>query len=369
MCKKDEKKINLNLTEVQNLVSPADAKYIKLDPAANLTENFEWGQARAEDGSLVLYEVVFDQENGDFSKPFYSIVSNSRGVENKLTLTHGQLSQIASLGGADFFQRKKFKWAVNASKGTNVKRSTQSRVIDLERPGGFAVIPGSVYMYGTATEAGNNIAAALKMRQVSAGVFELYSKLTAGTFKFVDGLTGTPRQFSINTLTNGSLGLTVNGETTFSGADKILRITINFNDVNAKYLEVKKMEFWYCQGNTTWFELPYVSNGLWQKNAWPTALQTVSWGLEERYKYRMTVNDGTGDKLYWLNSNFGDPPGQDGLYPSTVAYRTINTDKNDGSQYDNGWKLDKAYVTQGSVINYWVSLRGSDAVYTQNYSK
>ncbi|HEU4471901.1 MAG TPA: SusE domain-containing protein [Flavisolibacter sp.] len=368
-CKKDERDINMNLSEVTNLIAPADARYIKLNPAANLTETFEWDQARAEDGSLVLYEVVFDQENGDFSSPFYTVVSNSRGVENKLTLTHGQLNQIASLGGADFFQRKKFRWTVYASKGTNVKKATVSRIIDLERPGGFASLPGSVFILGSATEVGDNLSSALKMRQTGPGEFEIFTKLKAGTYRFVDGTTGSPRTFYL--FDNGGIPtIGVNGNTSFTGPDKIMRIRLNFNDINGSYAEVKKMSFWYCNANTFWFDLDYVGNGLWQKNDWATTLQTVPWGLEERYKYRMVINDGTGDRDVWINSSFGDPPGQDGQYPSSVPYRTIYFDQpNGGSQWDWAWKLDKQYVTQGSVVDYWVSLRGSEGVYTQGYVK
>ena len=70
-CKKDERDINLNVTEVKNFFAPAEGKFVKLKPAANLVETFEWEQAKAEDGSLVLYEVAFDKENGDFSKPVF----------------------------------------------------------------------------------------------------------------------------------------------------------------------------------------------------------------------------------------------------------------------------------------------------------
>lgn len=367
-CDKSGRDINENLTEVQALFAPADNFYVKLNPAANQTETFEWEQARAEDGALVLYEVAFDEEGGDFSEPFYTVVSNNRGVENKLTLSHGQLNQIATLGGSDFFERKKFKWTVLASKGTNVKQALQTRMIDLERPGGFAQLPGNVYLYGSASEVGDNLGAALKMRQTAPGVFEIFTKLKAGTYKFADGITGTPRQFYV--FDNGGVqAIGVNGETTFTGSDKIMRIRLNFNDINASFAEVKRMQFWYCQGNQFWFDLDYTTNGEWRKNGWTTTLQSVSWGLEERYKYKMVINDGTGDKDLWLNSNFGDPPGQDGQYPSSLVYRTINLESNNGSQFDNSWKLDKNYVTQGSVINYWVSLRGSDAAYTQNYSK
>jgi starch-binding outer membrane protein SusE/F len=368
-CKKNERSINLNLSAVTNLTLPADNKYVKLNPAANLTELFQWDQARAEDGSLVLYEVAFDQVGGNFSAPFYTIVSDNRGVDSKLTLSHGQLNQIASLGGADFFEKKKFIWTVRSSKGTNVKTATVSRTIELERPGGFRNLPGAVYIVGTATENGDVLANALQMRQLSPGVFEIFTKLKAGSYRFVDGITGSPRVFSLADQ-GGILGLNLNGQTTFTGADKIVWIRLNFNNVNGIVNEVKKISFWYCHGNTFWFDLNYISNGLWRRDAWPTTLNTVSWGLEERYKYRMVYNDGTGDKDLWLNSNFGDPPGQDGQYPSSVAYRTINMEKNDGGQWDWGWKLDKNYVApQGTPINYWVSLRASDGVYTQNYSK
>jgi hypothetical protein len=316
----------------------------------------------------VLYEVAFDQEGGDFSAPFYTIVSNNRGVENKLTLTHGQLNQIAALGGAEFFEKKKFKWTVLASKGTNVKKATAARVIELERPGGFDVLPGSVYLYGSATEVGDNLANALKMKQVSPGVFEIFTKLKAGTYKFTDGTTGTPNQYHV--FDNGGVqAIGIDGETTFAGPDKIMRIILNFNDINASYAEVKSVQFWYAQGNEFWFELPYVGNGVWRKDAWTVQLITVPWGREERYKYKMVYNDGTGDKDLWLNSNFGDPPGQDGQYPSSLEYRTINLQKNDASQYDWGWKLDRNYLPDGAVADFWVSLNASEPAYYQAYQK
>jgi hypothetical protein len=367
-CKKDERDINLTVTEVKSFFAPADGKSVKLQPAANLVETFEWDQAMAEDGSLVLYTVAFDQENGDFSQPFYTTVSDNKGVVNKLTITHGDLNKIASLGGADFFQKKKFRWTVFSSKGTNSRKATQARVIELERPGGFAVLPGTLYLTGTATEGGATPANALKMKQLSPGVFEIFSKLTAGNYQFVDAISGTPKQYYMF-VDNGVNSIGMNGQTAYSGTSKIMRIKVDFNNINVSYTEVKSVSFWYCQGNTTWFDLPYVSNGQWRKNGYAVTLATVPWGLEERYKYKMVVNDGTGDKDQWLNSNFNDPPGQDNAYPSTETYRTINMSVNNSSQFDWGWKLDRVYLQQGTVTDFWVSLRGSDANYTQNYQK
>src|SRR5687767_6528783 len=81
----DEKELNLNLTEVKTLFTPEDNISIALDPTQGFSHIFEWSQARAEDGSLVMYEVAFDLENGDFSKPFYITPSNGKGVDAKLT--------------------------------------------------------------------------------------------------------------------------------------------------------------------------------------------------------------------------------------------------------------------------------------------
>ncbi|MEO6723102.1 MAG: SusE domain-containing protein [Ferruginibacter sp.] len=367
-CSKNDRAINLNITPVAGFFTPDDNKFIKLKPAANLTEVFEWDQAKAEDGSLVLYEVAFDQENGDFSHPFYTVVSDNRGVNNKLTLTHGDLSKIAALGGSAFFERKKFKWTVLSSKGTNVQKSASSRVIDLERPGGFASLPGAVYLVGTATESGDVLANALKMKQVSPGVFEIFSKLKAGDYYFTDGVTGTPSKYYVFD-DAGIKSIGVNGTTPYTDADKIMRIVLDFNNINATFSEVKSVQLWYAQGNEFWFTLPYTSNGVWRYNGWTTNLITMPWGREERYKYKMVINNGSGDQDLWINSNFGDPGGQDGQYPSTAAYRTINLTQNNSSQFDWGWKFDRNYLTQGISADFWVSLRGSDGVYTQNYAK
>jgi starch-binding outer membrane protein SusE/F len=367
-CDKDDRSINLNISEVSNFFAPADGKYVLLKPSQNQTEIFEWEQAKAEDGSLVLYEVAFDQENGDFSQPFYTLTSDNKGVLNKLTISHGDLNKIAELGGAEFFEKKKFKWTVLASKGTNVKKATLSRTIELERPGGFAVLPGSLYIGGTATENGDGLANALAMKQVSPGVFEIFTKLKAGTYKFYDGNTGTPRQFYVFD-DNGVNAIGVNGETTFSGADKIMRIKLDFNNINASFAEVKSVQLWYSAGNTFWATLPYTGNGVWRVNNHVVSYTSMPWGFEERHKYKMVLNDGTGDQDLWLNYATNDSPGQDGQHPHTLLYKTINMTTNNGSQWDWTWKFDRNYLTQGSTADFWVSLRGSDPAYTVNYQK
>ncbi|HJT75420.1 MAG TPA: SusE domain-containing protein, partial [Chitinophaga sp.] len=175
-CQKDNE-LNTNLKAVSRLTAPVDDKYIKLQPATSASVSFEWDQARAEDGSLVLYEVVFDKADGDFSDPLTTIASDGGGVQNKLTLSHKDLNSIAGKAGIAALATGKLKWTVNASKGYNILRAEESRIIEVERPNGFAEIPVDVYLTGEATESGTDLSKAIKMKSTAAGVFEIYTSL------------------------------------------------------------------------------------------------------------------------------------------------------------------------------------------------
>ncbi|MEB0249432.1 SusE domain-containing protein, partial [Mucilaginibacter sp. 5B2] len=67
-CKKDKTLANANVSPVTNLFLPEDGKFVKIATGASGSVAFEWEQARAEDNGVVLYEVAFDKEGGDFSK-------------------------------------------------------------------------------------------------------------------------------------------------------------------------------------------------------------------------------------------------------------------------------------------------------------
>ncbi|WP_431216451.1 hypothetical protein ACQ86N_18665 [Puia sp. P3] len=155
-------------------------------------------------------------------------------------------------------------------------KAKMTRVIDLERPAGFAVLPANIYLTGSATEAGATLASALQMKQTSSGEFEIYTKLTAGTYHFVDGTSGTPRAYYLNN-SGGVMALGEGGETSFTGTDKIMRIRLSFNNVNGSLAEVKSIQFWYCNQGAFWFTLPYTGNGVWRYNGYKVTLDAVPW--------------------------------------------------------------------------------------------
>ncbi|HYH15119.1 MAG TPA: SusE domain-containing protein, partial [Flavisolibacter sp.] len=196
-CKKDDRDINMNISDVTTFYAPNDNLFVKLDPASSASVGFEWDQARAEDGALVMYEVAFDKETGDLTNPIYKISSDGNGIQNRLTLSHKDLNNIAKLAGIEATKTGKLKWTVLAFKGTNVRKAALTRTIEVERPRGFTEIPSDVFLSGDGTEAGNNLQNALKMKSIGQGKFEIYTQLKPGTFRFVNNTTGTPTSYDV----------------------------------------------------------------------------------------------------------------------------------------------------------------------------
>jgi hypothetical protein len=98
-CKKEGRPLDLSLTPVGTLASPADNVDVKLDPTSDASVLFKWEPAAATDGTLVLYEIAFDKTGGDFSKPVYKVVSDGAGVQTQLPLTQNDLNKIANTAG------------------------------------------------------------------------------------------------------------------------------------------------------------------------------------------------------------------------------------------------------------------------------
>jgi hypothetical protein len=296
----DDDSINTNISPVKSLFAPADNLFVKLAPTTEASVVFEWEQSKAEDGTLVLYEVVFDKESGDFSSPVYKLVSDSKGLENSLTLSHKDLNKIANFAGIPSLGTGKLKWTVLASKGINVLQAEAARNIEVERPAGFAEIPADLYITGDATEAGTDLANAIKFKQTASGVFELYTSLSAGSYQLVDRLTATHKTFSID----GSQ-IKQDGSTTVTG-DKVYRLRLDFNNAAANVVEVTKVELWFAPDGAFWFDLPYTGNSVWEATDKSIVFKQEGWGRDERYKFRFTFNDGGVEKYEWFGSSNSD---------------------------------------------------------------
>ena len=215
-CTKDKRSINLNLKPVTNLLGPVDNSFVDLSIGS--TTKFEWQPTLAEDGSLVLYQVLFDKEDGDFSKPVYTVTSDGNGVQNTLSLTNVQLDHIAALEGANPLSETKLKWTVASSKGWNIVNSTESLTINVKRG---ITLPQTLALSGSGTEGTTN---PLNMTKVSDGVFEIFTKLSAGDLMFTDE---TGASYSLQ-LDGGTYKIVSGSKPTGLTEDKIVWLKINF---------------------------------------------------------------------------------------------------------------------------------------------
>lgn len=331
-CEKDDREINMTITEVTQFYAPNDNLFVKLQPATSAAVGFEWEQAKAEDGSLVMYEVAFDKESGDFSTPVYKMTSDGNGVQNKLTLSHKDLNRIANMAGIKSLETGKIKWTVLASKGTNVLKSSLVRTIEVERPAGFAEIPTEVFLTGDGTEAGANASSAIQMKSTSPGVFEIYTSLKPGNYGFVNKKTAGATAYQIQGTFLKEGGVVATPAT----GDQVYRIELDFNNAAVKINEITKVGYWFAPRGAIEAELAYVGGGTFKAADVPIAFKQEGWGRDERYKFRMTLKgtDGAAFTEDWGSIN------RDNSRPgATTPAAWYNIYKQDESWWDYTFKF------------------------------
>lgn len=296
-CKKDEKMNHTQVSPVNSLYAPADNAFLNL--GAKSSAVFEWEAAKAEDNGVVLYDVVFDKEDGDFSNPIYTIPSDGNGLKRTLTMSFADLNKIAGMAGIQPEETAKLKWTVISSKGINVQEAKVSRLIEVERPAGFAM-PAELYITGSSTEGGEELSNAIAMKQVGTSSFEIYTSLKEGEYFFAERNTGTPATYFID-----GNKLKADGKTEVSGTEKVYRIRVDFTNATTDIVEVESVGLWFAPDNKFLFEIPYASNGVWEINDAAIEFKQEDWGRDERYKFRFktVAEDGSSNDEWYGSTN------------------------------------------------------------------
>jgi starch-binding outer membrane protein SusE/F len=313
-CSEDEVLRNTKVTAVQTLYEPTDGRSVILQKSASASLFFEWEPAKAEDSGMILYEVVFDTENGDFSAPIYKMASDNNGGYNHATITHKQLNKVAGMAGIGSGATGKIKWTIFSSKGINEMKATQARVLTITRLTGFEEIPVDVFVTGEGSEGGNDLAKAVKMKAVANGEFEVFTKLTSGkSYYFTDANSGTPRSFYVEG------GILKEGETT-SNIDKtgVYKINLDFNVGSAVYTEITNFQLFFSPTDQFLFSLDYIGDGKFKASNKPITFKQEGWGRDERYKFKMTTVNEAGETVdvWWGPTN----PGEDSRPSGNPAY-------------------------------------------------
>lgn len=332
-CSETMGKTDRSLTQVKTLIEPMNEKSLTLLPAASASTYFEWEHAKI-DGGPALYQIAFDRTEGDFSKPLYMARAGNNGFSNNVTLTHKQLNKIMGMAGVEPSGTGAIKWTVFSSKGTRFVKATQEYSLTITRLAGFAEedIPVDLYVTGEASEGGNDPDKAHKMKAISNGEFEVYTKLLAGKpFHFVSDVSATPNRFSI------AEGLIRKEGNTTVATEGIYRITLDFNTGASTSTLVTRMSFYFSPEGRILFDLPYKGYGVFQATETVTFKQE-GWGRDERYKFRMFVKENGGEaeekELEWgtLNQTDSRPTGTS---PESYYYLQLLNP----TRWDNKWKL------------------------------
>lgn len=330
-CSDDEMR-DTRVTAVKMLYEPANAKSVVLQSSASASLYFEWEPAKAEDSGMVLYEVAFDREGGDFSSPIYRMASDNNGGYNHATITHKQLNKIAAAAGIESAATGKISWTVFSSKGINDLKAEEVRTLEITRLAGFADVPVDVYVTGEASEGGTDLSKASIMKATANGEFEVYTKLTAGqSYYFTDANVGTPRQFYTENglLKEGTTAATVS-------KTGVYRINLDFNVGSSVYTEITDIQLFFSPSGQTLFSGVYQGAGVWKASSQPITFQQESWGRDERYKFKMTTINSGGETVeeWWGAANKTDSrPTAD----SPASYYYMAKVTND--RWDDKWKF------------------------------
>jgi starch-binding outer membrane protein SusE/F len=352
-CDNDETMSHTNVSAVNALYSPANNKFYDL--GAQSSAIFEWEAAKAEDNGAVLYDVVFDRENGDFSKPVYVVSSDGNGFQNSLNISFTELNKIAGMAGIESESIGKLKWTVYSSKGLNVQKSSVSGIIEVQRPGGFPT-PDQLFITGTASETGDVVTDAQAFKKIGATTFEIYTMLKAGTYKFITRKNGTPEVFYIS---EGDLKQ--DGATTYSGANKVYRIKVDFSDGSTSMTEIQKIELWFPPMGQYLFEYTYSGKGIWKADNKQIVFKQESWGRDERYKFKFTVVNGTTTSEEWFGSINRDNNRPDANSPASYWFMVPVTD----NYWDNCFKF--ASEVDNKNVNAEINFSAAVPSYTHSF--
>ncbi len=323
-CSSEGEVRHLGVSAVKSLYEPDNGRAVVLQASASASLYFEWEPALAEDGGAVLYEIAFDKTDGDFSNPIIILAADNNGAENHATITHKQLNQIAAAAGVESAETGTLKWTVYSSKGINPVKAEEERSITLTRLAGFAEIPSELYITGSATEVGDDITKAQKMKKVADGEFEVYMKLEAGkTFKFVSSNSSTTTGYSLN-----GVKLVEGGSTTVEQTG-IYKYYVDFNAGSFTSKEVTKVSL-FLNWSQREIELSYTGNGIWAVTNYLITGLTGNDNSDDRYKFRMLSS--TGETEWRAVNNDSKPTGNESYY--------YMVEKDDVEQWTNNqiWK-------------------------------
>lgn len=342
---------NTNFETPTQLAGPQS---VKLDVTSNEPIILNWEGGHADDGGILLYNVVIDREDGDFTHPLDTLKSDLGGLP-RLTLTHAALNTLARNAGIRPEQTGILKWSVLTSKGGQTKITSTSARLSVTRGEGIDNIPQQLYLFGTGAETDGS-----QFRKVSDGVFQIYTRLKDGELmlkstKSNDAFIYTTDNSAKLKEDNASFSLNP------SQPGTLTRITVDFNTlkVSSAVINEKVRCIWGATFNNI-AELNYRGNGIFEgegdirfidKNRPETNPPSwLSW-IEERYYFIANVD---GKDKCWGRGDDVSPERPTGN--ETSAFYSIY--ETDWDQWSHLWKMKGDYDLKHATITIDTNANG-----------
>ena len=361
-CDSDEKGNGAEISAPQ-LYFPKDQYAI--DIATGLSVIFEWENATT---GNVVYQVLFDSDEGDFSNPVYVATSDANGFEPSLEIETGTLSTIATLCGGLPGQTLDIKWTVRSIQGTEQATDGQNaRTLIVSLPNTVSPLPVTLAIGGTASEGetagkfnaalpvGTTIGKHIADRE--SGAMECFTKLTTGgTFTVKDNF---DRYYALE---EGGIIRCTYDEATENSVETagVYWIYINFNTMKWSMKRIETVEFWNHPhfGAASQEEMDYVGNGVWEivDYAW---VVTNGSATDTRYYFLATYDDGSVERWsFWDDDcrNNATPEADPKFYN---IYRFTNSSLTD--EWAHTWKT-RENINEGAdkLATFRVHMNNTD---------
>lgn len=320
--------------------TPADNASVILDEdAAATTVTFQWGPAATTNRFGVAYSfLLLPEGSDDYENPLMRLTPGNAGRELFVSPSAAEIDYALWAACYPAAGSVDLQWVIIAT--AIDKETVASQNVSITR---FEndVIPSTLFIYGSGTEAGEDASNSMAMRSIldddenPTGVFEVYTTLTAGgTYYFRDKANTQSRLYGGDEGALEGCGPAITAPETGQ-----YRVTV---DLNTDSYELFEIERWSLVGDAVeggWggdVPLTYTGNGVWKSDIefylpYETAgfvfRANGDWGyLLKRIVGSASANNKSGALV--MESEAGSTVFED--IPSTLGLHTVTLDLSSG---------------------------------------
>ena len=315
---------------VETLVSPAADASVELVSIEGAKETFTW-EKPADCPQLLLTSYtlkIYKDAEGSAE-----LGSFDAGYNTSVAVTHMQLESFATEAGIAAGAEGTLYWGVQ-SKLISYTAMSPVQALKVTRMKG---VPDQLYITGEATEFDSGFG---QFKKLDVGQFEIYTKLSSGSYAFTDGTEGDIRRYVID----GDSVKESETDGNWSEGESVYRITLNLmeQEMTAKVEKISDVYMQSCVDKGTHITLDYVGNGIWSReNIVPDFRKDFE---DTRFFVKMNI-DGKEWKLA-NQKNFGDSDPTSAAPERSPEYSVKFWD--DTSDWDYHYKVIQSYRGQNT---------------------